>query len=97
MVNEKVKDVGEILGGIIGGSTVAAGATLGAKAIAGSMVPWVCSTTGTVVAGVGTIQSSITPIIMSFAATGVGAPVMITGAVIGGIGVGIFKLIGPKL
>ena len=80
------------MGGITGGFTAIGGAILGAKAIAGSMVPWVCSSTGTVVAGVGTIQSSITPIVMSFAATGVGALVWIIGGAVGGIGVGIYKL-----
>ena len=59
----------------------------GAKGLAGQAVPTLMSTTGTVVAGVGTMHTALTAGVASFAATGVGQPIVAVGALLGwGIG-----------
>lgn len=52
--------------------TLGVGAGLGAKALATAAVPTLMSTTGTVVAGVGTIHSGLTATVASFGATALG-------------------------
>ena len=63
------------------GGAAAFGATLGAKALAGAALPTIMSQTGVVISGVGTIHGGLTAAAASFAATPVGVPVVLTGAV----------------
>lgn len=85
--SDQTKVAGEISAGIGAGTVISGAATLGAKVAASAAIPTVASYTGTVVAGVGTMQSVTTASLMSFAATPVGAPVQIGGAVVGGISI----------
>ena len=66
-----------------GGAGTYAGA-VGLKTAAAMALPTIMAKTGVVVAGVGTIHSTITAIIASFAATPVGLPVVTIGA-LGGV------------
>jgi hypothetical protein len=64
----------------LGGSGTTIGVTV-AKLGASYSLPWIMSTTGTVVSGVGTIQAPIVPVVASFAATPVALPTIAVGAV----------------
>tara|TARA_R110002050_G_scaffold4905_1_gene23042 strand:- start:273 stop:539 length:267 start_codon:yes stop_codon:yes gene_type:complete len=81
-----MEEVGEAVTYAAGGAAAGGGAALALQGLAGVALPTIMSTTGTVVVGVGTIQSGLTAGVAAFAATGVAgfaAPVAIVGAAVG--------------
>eukprot|EP00009_Paramoeba_aestuarina_P006564 CAMPEP_0201507580 /NCGR_PEP_ID=MMETSP0161_2-20130828/1221_1 /ASSEMBLY_ACC=CAM_ASM_000251 /TAXON_ID=180227 /ORGANISM="Neoparamoeba aestuarina, Strain SoJaBio B1-5/56/2" /LENGTH=117 /DNA_ID=CAMNT_0047901997 /DNA_START=126 /DNA_END=479 /DNA_ORIENTATION=+ len=72
---------------VAGGAGIGGLGALGAQGATAAMVPTLMSTTGTVVAGVGTFHSGLTASAMVFASAGVTSfalPVAAAGAVAGG-------------
>ena len=73
--------------GVVGSGTGATGtwgAILMLKQAAGALVPISMAKFSTVVAGVGSFHWAPTPLLQSFAATPVGFPILVGGAVVGG-------------
>jgi hypothetical protein len=68
------------------GVAAASGGLLGLQALAAAALPTIMSSTGVVVAGVGTLHGPLTAVVASFAATSLIVPVSVVGATVGTLG-----------